>query len=142
MKVLMFGWEFPPNISGGLGTACYGIVKGLAACNDVNVTFVVPKAYGNEQLADHFELISANRINVGSQYFSEWEPTGVNFLEVTSKLVPYHTPESFAERYQSSGELQKEDFLEDQKINFSVGYFHKDHPQASTNQNTTLLSIT
>ena len=30
MKVLMFGWEFPPHIAGGLGTACHGIVKGLA----------------------------------------------------------------------------------------------------------------
>ena len=30
MRVLMFGWEFPPHIAGGLGTACYGIVKGLS----------------------------------------------------------------------------------------------------------------
>ena len=25
MKVLMFGWEFPPHILGGLGTASYGL---------------------------------------------------------------------------------------------------------------------
>ncbi len=31
MKVLMFGWEFPPYISGGLGTACYGITRSLSA---------------------------------------------------------------------------------------------------------------
>ena len=30
MEILMYGWEFPPNISGGLGMACYGIVSGLA----------------------------------------------------------------------------------------------------------------
>jgi chloramphenicol O-acetyltransferase type A len=29
MKVLMFGWEFPPHISGGLGTACYGMTTDL-----------------------------------------------------------------------------------------------------------------
>jgi hypothetical protein len=29
MRVLMLGWEFPPYISGGLGTACYGLTKGL-----------------------------------------------------------------------------------------------------------------
>ena len=29
MKVLMFGWEFPPHITGGLGTACFGLTKGL-----------------------------------------------------------------------------------------------------------------
>ena len=41
MKVLMFGWEFPPFNSGGLGTACYGLTKGLSNHN-VNVTFVLP----------------------------------------------------------------------------------------------------
>lgn len=47
MKVLMFGWEFPPQITGGLGTACYGISKSLAEQN-VYILFVVPKAFGNE----------------------------------------------------------------------------------------------
>jgi 7-carboxy-7-deazaguanine synthase len=31
MRVLMLGWEFPPHISGGLGTACAGLTRGLAA---------------------------------------------------------------------------------------------------------------
>ena len=43
----MFGWEFPPHIAGGLGTACYGMTRGLAQ-NDVSVIFVMPKAYGDE----------------------------------------------------------------------------------------------
>ena len=47
MRVLMFGWEFPPHIAGGLGTACYGMTKGLAA-NDVEVLFVMPSASGDE----------------------------------------------------------------------------------------------
>ena len=40
MRVLMFGWEFPPHIAGGLGTACEGIVKGLAY-NGVETLFVI-----------------------------------------------------------------------------------------------------
>ena len=48
MKVLMFGWEFPPHISGGLGTACYGLTQGLSHIEDLDVTFVVPKAFGDE----------------------------------------------------------------------------------------------
>ena len=44
MKVLMFGWEFPPHIAGGLGTACYGLTKGLAK-HDVEVLFVMPSAF-------------------------------------------------------------------------------------------------
>ena len=47
MKVLMFGWEFPPHIAGGLGTACHGIVKGLAY-NGVETLFVMPSASGDE----------------------------------------------------------------------------------------------
>ena len=43
----MFGWEFPPHIAGGLGTACYGMTRGLAR-NGVDVTFIVPHAYGDE----------------------------------------------------------------------------------------------
>jgi glycosyltransferase involved in cell wall biosynthesis len=47
MKVLMLGWEFPPHISGGLGTACFGLVGGLRH-HDVDVVFVVPHVFGDE----------------------------------------------------------------------------------------------
>lgn len=46
-RVLMFGWEFPPHIAGGLGTACLGLTKGLAK-QGVEVLFVMPKASGDE----------------------------------------------------------------------------------------------
>jgi glycosyltransferase involved in cell wall biosynthesis len=42
MKVLMYGWEFPPNFTGGLGIACYGIVHGLLA-NEVAIALVLPR---------------------------------------------------------------------------------------------------
>ena len=48
MRVLMFGWEFPPHILGGLGTASYGLTKGMAECGDIDITFVIPKPYGDE----------------------------------------------------------------------------------------------
>ncbi|HQF11110.1 MAG TPA: glycosyltransferase family 4 protein [Paludibacteraceae bacterium] len=48
MKVLMFGWEFPPHILGGLGTASYGLVKAMAHQPDMEITFVIPKLYGDE----------------------------------------------------------------------------------------------
>ena len=47
MKVLMFGWEFPPHIAGGLGTACDGLTRGLAK-QQVEVLFVMPSASGDE----------------------------------------------------------------------------------------------
>ena len=48
MKVLMFGWEFPPHILGGLGTASYGITKGLSVQPDMQITFCLPKPWGDE----------------------------------------------------------------------------------------------
>jgi glycosyltransferase involved in cell wall biosynthesis len=44
----MFGWEFPPHILGGLGTASYGLTKGMAKQNDMEITFVMPKPRGDE----------------------------------------------------------------------------------------------
>ena len=43
----MFGWEFPPHIAGGLGTACYGMTRGLAR-NDVEVIFVRSEEHTSE----------------------------------------------------------------------------------------------
>ncbi len=66
MRVLMFGWEFPPHISGGLGTACYGLTKGLSEIDDVEVTFVVPKAFGDEDQTA-MQLIGANTVPVSQK---------------------------------------------------------------------------
>jgi glycogen(starch) synthase len=57
LKVLMFGWEYPPNISGGLGTACYGIAKGLAQIGDVEISLALPQLRGNED-ARHVRLLA------------------------------------------------------------------------------------
>lgn len=48
MKALMFGWEFPPHILGGLGTASYGLTKGMAEQGDMDITFVLPRPSGDE----------------------------------------------------------------------------------------------
>ena len=57
MKVLMLGWEYPPHISGGLGTACEGLTRALAE-RGVDIDFVVPRLYGEEE-AQHMHLIGA-----------------------------------------------------------------------------------
>jgi len=121
MKVLMFGWEFPPHISGGLGTASYGLTKSLSAIDDLEILFVVPKLYGDED-DDVANLIGANNI-VMTQYkkdiASSWEEKiikkggeksfyrskkltsettnikSIEFIEVKSKLQPYLSIEEF-----------------------------------------------
>jgi hypothetical protein len=62
MKVLMFGWEFPPHISGGLGTACYGLTKGLTSLKNMEVLFVVPKVFGDEGPSDKFRWHKKNSL--------------------------------------------------------------------------------
>ncbi len=44
----MFGWEFPPHILGGLGTASYGLTKGMSRQEDLDITFCIPKPWGDE----------------------------------------------------------------------------------------------
>ncbi len=50
MRVLMFGWEFPPYMSGGLGTACYGMTRALAG-KGTEVLFVLPRMEGHDAVA-------------------------------------------------------------------------------------------
>jgi len=90
MRVLMFGWEFPPAISGGLGTACSGITRGLGELGQ-DIIFVLPRI--QNQLNDHrLKFLSAEE-----GVFSDWEEAesfGVlgNRLQirvVDSALRPY-----------------------------------------------------
>ena len=91
----MFGWEFPPHISGGLGTACYGLTKGLSKFQDVDVLFVVPKAFGDEDQS------SVHVINASDVFVSKRELTLKGFdremslIEVDSILIPYTGPEEY-----------------------------------------------
>jgi glycosyltransferase involved in cell wall biosynthesis len=95
MRVLMFGWEFPPHISGGLGTASYGLTKGMATLKDLEVIFVVPKAWGDEDQAV-VKLIGANQVPVAfKQVYFKGIKRSVEKIEVSSKIVPYTDPEDF-----------------------------------------------
>ena len=64
VRVFMLGWEFPPFISGGLGTACYGLTKALDQLG-VKVTFVLPRAV-DSQYATHVRLLTPGVRDSGS----------------------------------------------------------------------------
>ena len=94
IKDLMFGWEFPPHIAGGLGTASYGLTKGLAK-HGVKVMFVMPKAGGDEDQSV-VKIINASDVEMMSEYSNLDEYCqNVNFMEIGSNLVPYLDPETF-----------------------------------------------
>ncbi len=124
MKVLMFGWEFPPHISGGLGTACYGLTKGLAKLNQFGVIFIVPKAFGDEDQSV-IQLIGANQVPV-SQKEIQFEDIQqkIDYYEVESKLIPYVGEEEFwnlkSRKYSKETRFIQTD--EGYKIEFSGKY--------------------
>lgn len=103
----MFGWEFPPHIAGGLGTACYGLTRGLAK-HDVGVIFVVPKAYGDED-GRFVRVVNASDVEVSADDTREkeiWEK--LTFIHVDSNMVPYVSPEEFddySRQFRETGEL-------------------------------------
>jgi len=97
----MFGWEFPPHISGGLGTASYGLTKGMSTLEDLEVIFVVPKAWGDEE-PSKVRLIGANKVPVAfKQIFYKGFRRPVEKIEISSKIVPYTEPEEFWSRINS-----------------------------------------
>ena len=110
MRVLMFGWEFPPHISGGLGTASYGLTKGMAMLGNVDVLFVVPRAWGDEDQSV-VKLIGANTIPVAYKTI-HYSGIKKNFekIEVDSKIVPYTDPEDFW-RYTRSEEASRKVYI-------------------------------
>lgn len=94
MRVLMFGWEFPPHITGGLGTACFGMTKGLSK-HDVDVLFVVPKAYGDED-QEAVRIVNASDIEINiedKEYEEYWRR--ITYMQIGSNLIPYVGPEEF-----------------------------------------------
>ncbi|HPC74748.1 MAG TPA: glycosyltransferase family 4 protein [Syntrophales bacterium] len=101
MRVLMLGWEFPPHISGGLGTACFGLTRALVN-RDVEVLFVLPSFRGERQ-ESHVRLLAADEVPVPTGYFEG----GIFFKGLDVRLVdamlrPYMTGgeyESLFRRY-------------------------------------------
>ena len=63
MRVLMFGWEFPPLVSGGLGTACHGITRALVRLGH-QVIFVMPHGEGDAAFPG-LTIVSASAVRSG-----------------------------------------------------------------------------
>ena len=124
----MFGWEFPPHIAGGLGTACYGMTRGLAR-NGVDVSFVVPHAYGDE---DQRFIRVVNASDVEAVYGATESGADdildkISFIHIDSNMVPYISPEEWAtyrEGYERTGKKfwERESDSWTQRYTFSGKY--------------------
>lgn len=94
-RVLMFGWEFPPHNSGGLGVACQGLTRAMAA-RGIEITFVMPK-----------------KIEVGAPWARfVFADTGVSGRVVNSTLKPYVTGNSYSRAQHDIGIYGRDLFSE------------------------------
>jgi glycosyltransferase involved in cell wall biosynthesis len=80
----MFGWEFPPHNSGGLGVACLGLTRALSA-RGATITFVMPKRLDIKTTG--MKMIFADDEHT--------LPRGVSVRVVNSPLTPYVTSTSY-----------------------------------------------
>ena len=88
MKVFMLGWEFPPFISGGLGTACYGLTKAMDQLG-IKIVFVLPRPVESEY-STHVELLTPG--SKRAKAYLEYEGLkNVTFWTIDSPLRPYET---------------------------------------------------
>ena len=95
MRVLMFGWEFPPHISGGLGTACFGLTRGMSVIPNLDILFVVPRAYGDEDQS-RIRVMGAGDVSLDLRKVKDHRfLNDLSYIEVNSNIVPYTSPEEY-----------------------------------------------
>src|SRR5437588_2531751 len=98
MRVFMLGWEFPPFISGGLGTACYGLTKAMSGLG-TEILFVLPRPV-TSPFSTHVRLLSPRPGSALAGPVTEFrldEFEHVSFRAIESKLGdPYARPDKAA----------------------------------------------
>jgi glycogen synthase len=114
MRIFMLGWEFPPFISGGLGTACYGLTKALNQLGH-EVIFVLPQVVqGTETTHVRLKTPSAAQMSIaeratnvqlGYQAYRDPDMEHVEIRAVPAGLSPYARPETYESTFTTSGEL-------------------------------------
>jgi glycosyltransferase involved in cell wall biosynthesis len=117
----MLGWEFPPFISGGLGTACYGLTKALDQLG-INVIFCLPRMV-DSNYAVHVKLLTpASRLSAADS-LNLSELKNVKFRTIPSMLQPYSTPSLYQRRIEEALR-QKQIMLSDSAGSAFIGGMH------------------
>ncbi len=96
MRILMLGWEFPPFISGGLGTACYGLTKALSDLG-TEILFVLPRG-GADRRVDRVHVLSAADDRGQPVYWTVRGLEHVRLIPVAAALSPYQTEAGYLEQ--------------------------------------------
>jgi glycosyltransferase involved in cell wall biosynthesis len=101
----MLGWEFPPFISGGLGTACYGLTKAMSGIG-TDIMFVLPRPVATP-FSTHVKLVSPREGSPLASPTTEFrldEFDNVTFRTVNAQLSVYNTPADYEQRVREERE--------------------------------------
>jgi glycogen(starch) synthase len=101
MNILMLGWEYPPHIAGGLGTACEGLTSALAK-QGLKIHFVVPQLFGDEaaqhmRLTDPLDRTVSEVAQAPTRAGEEPRQTAYDTTRIPAFLTPYWSPAHFRE---------------------------------------------
>jgi len=132
MKVLMLGWEFPPFIRGGLGTACHGLTKAMSGLG-AEILFVLPKPIPSEY-SSHVRLVApqaGSPLAVSEEVYQSEQFKNVRFCTVRSSIQPYQTPATYKDA-QNSVHLSPTDRARVSKLGQTIGIQAGSQPQPST----------
>ena len=120
MKVFMLGWEFPPFISGGLGTACHGLTKAMSKIG-LEVVFVLPTPI-ESAFSTHVIMLTPQQSWAADDFRVEYdELKNVKFHEIESLLQPYSRPEGYQKRFEEI--IKQKRLIDSDNIEMSVGGF-------------------
>lgn len=126
MRVFMLGWEFPPFISGGLGTACHGLTKAMSELG-IDITFVLP-THVDSEFSTHVRMLSPKDAKSYSEISYELpeEFKNVDFRTIATSLPgPYSTPEQYNELI--------EQYIKNKKLIVNRNEYH--NPEDNENGN-------
>ncbi|MBN1124901.1 MAG: glycosyltransferase family 4 protein [Sedimentisphaerales bacterium] len=106
MKVFMLGWEFPPFISGGLGTACYGLTKAMSQAG-IEVIFVLPQSIDIPQ-ATHVKMLTPYSSFRGDRFSHDYSGLEhIRIKTIDSPLQAYATPDQYQKQLQALIDLKR-----------------------------------
>ena len=90
----MFGWEFPPYVSGGLGVACEGLVRGLLEL-ETEVSLVLPRRVPS--FSPRLRILTAGRSGESRARAPKTRRLRLRVRRIRTLLKPYVTEEIYEE---------------------------------------------
>lgn len=121
MKVLMYGWEYPPYISGGLGVACHAIVHALAKKN-IQINLVLPHDFSLHSASSTETLVNLIGVDLYDEKITVTSSNLINICQINSLLHPYFSPNEYRKIIEARNKQNKEKHLHKITTNHTIDH--------------------